>query len=78
MVVRMRANRSHTANRRSHHALTGPRISLDIHTKVSHQRHRMCMVTGKYRGVQIIDMASKATKQATKASNVSAKTAAKK
>lgn len=66
MVVRMRANRSHTGNRRSHHALTGPRISVDSKTGIPHQRHRVCLETGNYRGMQILDVAGSAVKQAKK------------
>ena len=75
MVVRMRANRSHTGNRRSHHALTGPRISIDAKTGIPHQRHRVCLETGNYRGMQILDVAGTAVKQAKK---VQAKLPAKK
>ena len=59
----MRANRSHTGNRRAHHALTAPRLSIDSKTGATHQRHRLCMITGKYRGVQILDIAGKMAKK---------------
>ncbi len=79
MVVRMRANRSHTGNRRSHHALTGPRVSVDVKTGIPHQRHRVCLETGNYRGMQILDVAGTAVKQAKKVqAKLPAKTEAKK
>lgn len=56
MVVRMRSTHSHTANRRSHHALSEPRLSTCKDCGKEHLRHRVCANCGKYRGVRIIDM----------------------
>ncbi|MEX0931408.1 MAG: 50S ribosomal protein L32 [Candidatus Paceibacterota bacterium] len=61
MTVRMRHTRSHTANRRSHHALSGVRVSLD--NGVPHQRHRASATTGMYRGKKVIDVEKKINKQ---------------
>lgn len=58
MVVRMRHTRAHTANRRSHHALKGPRLSKDTGTGTVHMRHRMDE-NGMYRGKLIIDLGKK-------------------
>ena len=59
MVVRMRHTRSHTANRRSHHALSDPRLSTCKDCNQAHIRHRMCEACGKYKGLQIIDIIAK-------------------
>lgn len=66
MTVRMRHTRAHTANRRSHHALTGPRLSICGKCGASHLRHRMCAQCGSYRGREVVDMVSKIEKKVTK------------
>lgn len=53
MVVRMRHTRAHTANRRSHHKLTAPAISVDSKTGTVHLRHRASL-DGMYKGRQVI------------------------
>ncbi len=62
MVVRMRANRSHRDNRRSHFALKSPRFSVCKDCSSSHLRHRVCLNCGKYRGRQVLDVKSKIAK----------------
>jgi large subunit ribosomal protein L32 len=52
----MRATRGHSGNRRSHHALTSPRLTLDKETGVVHERHRVSEETGMYRGRKVIDV----------------------
>jgi ribosomal protein L32 len=52
MVVRMRHTRSHTANRRSHHALKSPALSVDA-SGVMHIRHR-ATADGMYKGRSVI------------------------
>ncbi|PCI28214.1 50S ribosomal protein L32 [Candidatus Wolfebacteria bacterium] len=56
MTVRMRHTRSHTANRRSHHALKGVRTSTCSKCGSQHIRHQTCATCGTYRGRQIIDV----------------------
>lgn len=63
MVVRMRHTRAHTRNRRSHHAVSKPTVSVDSKNGSVHMRHRMSPVTGTYKGRQIIDVASKLLKK---------------
>ncbi|PIR86371.1 50S ribosomal protein L32 [Candidatus Kaiserbacteria bacterium CG10_big_fil_rev_8_21_14_0_10_43_70] len=62
MGVRMRVNRSHTGNRRSHHALEEPRLSK-CECGAFHKRHRACSECGKYRGKQVIDIVARVEKQ---------------
>ncbi|HEU5114781.1 MAG TPA: 50S ribosomal protein L32 [Candidatus Paceibacterota bacterium] len=66
MVVRMRATRSHRNNRRSHHALKNPALTVDTNTGTVHLRHRASAITGKYKGITVIDMEKKAAKKAKK------------
>ena len=65
MVVRMRHTRSHTKNRRSHHALEKPAVSKDESGNF-HLRHRLSKTTGMYRGRKIIDLTAKLEKKAKK------------
>lgn len=59
MSVRMRVTRSHTGNRRSHHALKEPRLSTCAKCNAQHLRHRMCPACGDYRGREVIDVLAK-------------------
>ncbi len=52
----MRATRAHRNNRRSHHALKALRVVVDSKTKTPHLRHRASLVTGMYRGKQVLTM----------------------
>jgi large subunit ribosomal protein L32 len=66
MVVRMRHTRAHTANRRSHHRLTAPRLAKCADCGAMHVPHRVCMSCGKYRGRVVIDVAGAALQKAKK------------
>lgn len=61
MVVRMRHTRSHTRNRRSHHALSAPAITSEKGGALN-LRHRVSPVSGTYRGRQVIDVEKKIEK----------------
>jgi ribosomal protein L32 len=65
MVVRMRHTRSHTRNRRSHHALTAPAISAEKGGALN-LRHRASPVSGTYRGRSVVDIDKKIEKKAAK------------
>ena len=66
MSIRMRHTRSHTRNRRSHHALKIPRLSKCVKCGALHLRHRMCVTCGSYKGREVIDVMSKILKKAEK------------
>ncbi len=66
MVNRMRANRSHRGNRRSHHALDDVRLSTCANCGAMHIRHTMCEKCGTYRGKKIVDMTAKVAKKVVK------------
>lgn len=59
----MRHTRSHTRNRRSHHALKNPALTTDSKTGTVHLRHRASATTGQYKGVTVIDMDKKIAKK---------------
>jgi len=59
----MRSTKSHTGNRRSHHALKGEAITKDAKTGTPHLRHRASLDTGRYRDRQVIDPVAAITKK---------------
>ena len=67
MVNRMRSTRSHTGNRRSHHALAGVRVSKCQNCGAMHKSHAICMNCGSYNGRKVLDLAAKAASKAKKA-----------
>ena len=52
----MRVTKGHRNNRRAHHALKAPRLSLCSNCGAYHQRHRVCLECGFYKGKQILDI----------------------
>jgi large subunit ribosomal protein L32 len=63
----MRHTRSHTANRRSHHALTAINVTTDAKTGATHLRHHADLKTGLYRGKKVLDVVKKVEKRQSKA-----------
>lgn len=63
MTVRMRHTRSHTKNRRSHHALDEPRLSKCSKCSAMHVRHRMCSACGYYKGREVVNVMAKVLKK---------------
>jgi ribosomal protein L32 len=67
MVVRMRHTKSQRNRTRSHDKLFNPAVTLDKNTNIPHLRHRASLVTGQYKGRQVIDVQAKISKRAKKA-----------
>lgn len=63
MVVRMRHTRSHTANRRSHHALK-EKVLAACECGAPRMSHIACQTCGRYKGRVVIDVAAKAQAKA--------------
>lgn len=66
MTVRMRHTKSHTHNRRSHHALEAKTLGTCPHCGSSIRPHTVCTNCGKYQGRQVIDVFAKLDKKAKK------------
>jgi large subunit ribosomal protein L32 len=66
MVVRMRHTKSHTANRRSHHALTKGAFITCSNCQALKKGHVVCMNCGFYNGKKILNLTAKAEKKAKK------------
>ena len=63
MVVRMRSTKSHTGNRRSHHALKSLNFAKCENCSVLKRRHTVCAACGFYRGMKVLDLVKKAEKK---------------
>jgi len=63
MVVRMRHTRSHTANRRSHHALESRSLALCGNCGAKRPKHMVCPACGKYKGRDVVDVIGQATRK---------------
>ncbi len=56
MVVRMRHTKSHTKNRRSHHALSSVAFAICSNCKARKLRHTVCKECGFYRNMKVLDL----------------------
>jgi large subunit ribosomal protein L32 len=63
----MRHTKSHTKNRRSHHALTATKFVVCSNCKAQKLGHTVCSNCGFYRGMKVIDMVKKLEKKQKKA-----------
>ncbi len=59
----MRHTRAHTKNRRSHHKIKEPRLSVCSKCSAYHVRHRVCGKCGMYRGKQLLDFSARQEKE---------------
>lgn len=66
----MRHTRAHTANRRSHHALDGARLSKCMKCEALHLRHQVCTTCGTYRGKAVLSLTKERTKKDAKKAKV--------
>jgi large subunit ribosomal protein L32 len=55
----MRVTKGHTGNRRSHHALSDIRLSDCPNCQAKHERHKLCLACGFYKGNQIMEIRKK-------------------
>ncbi|HXK40296.1 MAG TPA: 50S ribosomal protein L32 [Candidatus Paceibacterota bacterium] len=62
----MRHTKGHTANRRSHHALSEARYSTCANCKATHVRHHMCPNCGTYQGRAVIDVKAREERRLTR------------
>jgi len=62
----MRHTRSHTANRRSHHALTSRSLAVCGNCGAKRPKHTVCQTCGKYKGRDAVDVIGRAAKKAQK------------
>lgn len=60
----MRHTRAHTRNRRSHHALKNPRLTVSEKEGVVRPRHRALLDGSLYRGRSVMDKTVRAPKKA--------------
>ncbi|HEY4507935.1 MAG TPA: 50S ribosomal protein L32 [Candidatus Paceibacterota bacterium] len=60
----MRHTRAHTGNRRSHHALSKPPISIDKETGAMSLRHRASATNATYRGRIVVAIEKKLARKA--------------
>ena len=67
MVVRMRHTKSHTANRRSHHALKKTNFTNCNNCKSLKKPHTVCSACGFYNGKKVLDLVKKIEKKQKKA-----------
>jgi large subunit ribosomal protein L32 len=59
----MRHTRAHTANRRSHHALTAAALATCTNCGSQHRPHHMCLECGFYKGRQVMDLKAQKDKR---------------
>ncbi len=59
----MRHTRAHSANRRSHHAISAETLTTCTHCGASRRQHHMCLSCGYYNGRQVVDLTTEKAKR---------------
>lgn len=77
MTVRMRHTRAHTANRRSHHALSLIRMTKCTSCGALRRPHTACASCGKYRGRVVVDVVKAVEKKTARKSRKGEEASAK-
>ena len=67
MVIRMRHTKSHTKNRRSHHALKAKNLIKCGNCSELKKSHVVCGSCGHYRDKKVVDLVAKLEKKQAKA-----------
>ena len=62
MTVRMRHTRSHTTQRRAHHAIAAQSFAKDKSGN-TYMKHRVSLATGVYNGKTVLDVNKKINKR---------------
>lgn len=63
MSVRMRHTKSHSHNRRSHHAIVSPKLIACEKCHTPKLPHRVCKTCGTYAKREVVDVLAKLTKK---------------
>ncbi|MBI5139302.1 50S ribosomal protein L32 [Candidatus Nomurabacteria bacterium] len=63
----MRSTKSHTGNRRSHHALVSMNLVVCQNCKAPKKSHNVCVSCGFYKGMKVVDLIKKTEKKQKKA-----------
>ncbi len=56
MSSRMRVTKGHSNNRRAHHGIKASRLSKCSNCQAFHERHKLCLECGFYRGKEILNI----------------------
>ena len=55
----MRVTKGHSGNRRAHHTLKAARLSVCSNCGAKHERHKVCLECGFYKGKEVLEIKSK-------------------
>jgi large subunit ribosomal protein L32 len=55
----MRVTKGHSGNRRAHHSLKAARLSVCSNCGAKHERHKVCLECGFYKGKEVLEIKSK-------------------